>query len=134
MMKRLLPCLLLALACSTAQAYTTPELLADCQAAETAANDPGAASEQAQRGARCTAYLSGFADAYAVSEFLADKIGVGLNAFCLPRQNDLMYRMVRAVVIHLERTPPNTTATPATLVAGALGKSFPCNEALDGRK
>lgn len=133
-MRRLIFAMLCAAGCASAQAYTTQELLQDCRAAETAANDPNAPAEQVQKGERCTAYLSGFADAYAVSDYLADRVGVRLNAFCLPRQGDLLFRLVRAVVIHLERTPPNSTASPATLVAGALGKSFPCNDGLDGRK
>ena len=57
-----------------------------------------------------------------------------LNAFCLPNDPDLSMRLVRAVVIHVERVPPNTTMSTATLVAGALAKAFPCPEVLEPKK
>ena len=127
-MKRLsvLPLLLVALG---AQAYSGKELLEDCQAAEAfyqqkKADDP----YQSVRGARCLAYVGGFADGYEVGNFLAGKVGVDLNAFCLPTGDDLQFRLVRAVVTHLERQPPNTAASPRTLVAGALSKAFPCGQ------
>ena len=46
-----------------------------------------------------------------------------------PNDPDLSMRLVRAVTIHVERVPPNTTMSTATLVAGALAKAFPCTEA-----
>ena len=61
----------------SAQAYTIPELRTDCQAAEPIVNgervtDPG----ESLKGARCIAYLAGFADSYAVSDYLASKVGI----------------------------------------------------------
>jgi hypothetical protein len=86
------------------------------------------------RSARCIAYVAGFADGYAVSNYLAEQVSVKLNAFCLPNDPDLSMRLVRAVTIHVERVPPNTTMSTATLVAGALAKAFPCTEALESKK
>jgi hypothetical protein len=89
---------------------------------------------QSIRSARCIAYVAGFADSYAVSEYLAGQIGIKLNAYCLPNDPDLSMRLVRAVTIHVERVPPNTTMSTATLVAGALAKAFPCAETLESKK
>ncbi|GAB1367816.1 hypothetical protein MASR1M42_03640 [Azonexus hydrophilus] len=60
------------------------------------------------------------------SATITEKIGVRLNAFCLPQDRELSRRLVRAVVIHVERVPPETTVS--NLVAGALAKAFPCPE------
>lgn len=122
--------LLLLLAAADAQAYDGKELLADCQAAESAlAGQKTADPYQSAHAARCMAYVSGFADGYAVSDFLAGKVGVQLNAFCLPdEKDDRQYRLVRAVVAHLEKQPPNANASSRTLVAGALAKAFPCGQ------
>jgi hypothetical protein len=127
---------LAALLCAAqAHAYTTEELLGDCQAAEeTYAGKKNSDPFHAIRSARCIAYVAGFADGYAVSDFLADKVGIKLNAFCLPNDPDLSLRLVRAVVIHVERVPPKTTVGTATLVAGALAKSFPCIDTLEPKK
>ncbi|MCL2525010.1 MAG: hypothetical protein FWF20_09370 [Betaproteobacteria bacterium] len=131
---------LLALCCTAlsapaAHAYTAGELLEDCRAAESIyAGEKSGDPLVAVRGGRCIAYVAGFADGYAVSDYLADKVGIRLNAFCLPRDDELSARLVRAVVIHVERVPPNTTMSTATLVAGALAKAFPCPETLEGRK
>ena len=131
-----LPCsvLLLGLLAGSAhaQAYTGQQLLADCRIAETQPDvtkisDP----QEALSSTRCTAYISGFADGYAVSDYLAEKVGVKLNPLWPPRDPDLLQRMIRAVVIHVERTPPQNTVSTATLVAGALGKTFPCTETLE---
>lgn len=113
-----------------AHAYSGKELLADCQAAEAIYVDKKAGDPyQSLRSARCLAYVSGFADGYGVSDFLARKVDVQLNAFCLPAEkDDLQYRLVRAVVGHLERQPPNADAPVRTLVAGALSKAFPCGQ------
>jgi hypothetical protein len=70
--------------------------------------------------------VAGFADGYAVSKHLADKVGVRLNAFCLPPDDNLPRRLVRAVLDHLERLPANGDSGTATLVAGALSRAFPC--------
>lgn len=118
---------LLALLCAPALAYSGPELLQDCQAAESfyaqkKATDP----YQSVQGARCLAYVAGFADGYGVADHLAGKVGVQLNAICPPTDGDLQYRLVRAVLAHLEKQPPNTTADTRNLVAGALSKAFPC--------
>lgn len=112
---------------SPALAYSGKELLDDCQAAENfyvekKSTDP----YQSIKGARCMAYVAGFADGYGVGDFLAGKVGIQLNAICLPGDGDLQYRLVRAVLAHLEKQPPNTTADTRNLVAGALAKAFPC--------
>jgi hypothetical protein len=128
-------CLIAASFSLSAHAYTADELHGDCLAAEEFyAAKANADPYQSIRGARCMAYVAGFADGYAVSDYLAEKIGVRLNAFCLPNDPDLSMRLVRAVVIHVERVPPNTTMSTATLVAGALAKAFPCSEALEPKK
>jgi hypothetical protein len=128
----LLFCLLLAPA---VHAYTGQEMLADCrlaeaQESETKSSDP----QQKLRSGRCLSYIAGFADGYEISDYLAEKVGVRLNAFCLPNDPDILHRMVRAVVIHVERTPPQNTISTATLVAGALAKAFPCSDLLERKK
>lgn len=121
-------------AASPALAYSSAELRGDCQAAEALyqeqrSSDPYAAI----RSARCIAYVAGFADGYAISDYLAEKVGVRLNAFCLPQDDYLPQRLVRAVLNQLERLPMNDSST-ATIVAGALARSFPCSEALEPRQ
>jgi hypothetical protein len=116
-------------------AYSSTELFEDCLAAEefytqSKNNNP----YQSIRGARCMAYVAGFADGYGVGDYLAEKIGVRLNAICLPTDNDLPYRLIRSVLSHLEHQPPNNKASTATLVAGALSKSFPCPETQETAK
>jgi hypothetical protein len=128
-------CLLAASLSLSAHAYTADELHGDCLAAEefyaAKANvDP----YQSIRGSRCMAYVAGFADGYAVSDYLAEKVGVSLNAICLPKDKDLPYRLVRSVLAHLERTPPKSTSSTATLVAAALAKTFPCADQLEPKK
>jgi hypothetical protein len=115
-----------------AQAYSSTELLEDCLAAEEFyTQKKGNNPYQSIRGARCMAYIAGFADGFGVGDYLADKVGVRLNAICLPPDNDLPYRLVRSVLAHLEHQPPNNGASTATLVAGALSKSFPCAEVVE---
>jgi hypothetical protein len=118
-----------------ALAYTAQELRGDCQAAdEMYAGEKSSDPIQAIRSARCMAYVAGFADSYAVSDYLAGQVGIKLNAFCLPKDPDLSMRLVRAVVIHVKHVPPNTSVSPATLVAGALAKAFPCSDALEPKR
>ena len=118
-----------------AHAYTGKELREDCQAAEDAFAKSGRLDAYSSpRAARCIGYVEGFADGYAISDFLAESVGVKLNAFCLPAGRDLSYRLVRAVLAHLERQPPNPEGSTATLVAGALSKAFPCAESLEPKK
>lgn len=118
-----------------AHAYTAQEMLEDCRSAERLyAGEKNTDPFFAIRSNRCISYVAGFADGYAVSDFLAERIGVRINAFCLPNDADLSLRLVRAVVIHVERVPPDTTVTTATLVAGALAKAFPCPEMLEPKK
>jgi len=118
-----------------AYAYSGKELREDCQAAEESHAKSGRLDPyQSAKGARCIAYVEGFADGYAVSDFLAESVGVKLNAFCLPAGRDLSYRLVRAVLAHLERQPPNPETGTATLVAAALSKAFPCTESLEPKK
>jgi Rap1a immunity proteins len=116
-------------------AYTGKELREDCQSAEESFAKNGRLDPRASPGAaRCVGYVEGFADGYAISDFLAESVGVKLNAFCLPPGRDLSYRLVRAVLAHLERQPPNPEGSTATLVASALAKTFPCTEALEPKK
>ena len=89
---------------------------------------------QPSRGARCLGYLEGFVDGYAISDHLAETVGVKLNAFCLPKSRDLTSRLVRSVLAHLDRQPPNPEGSTATLVAAALSRTFPCTELLEPRK
>lgn len=134
-MKKIALLFALALCALSAQAYSAKELLEDCQAAEAYyAQKKSTDPFETVRSARCIAYVAGFADGYGVADYLTGKIGVQINAFCLPRDPDLSLRMTRAVLIHLERTPPNTTMSTATLVGGALAKAFPCPETLEPKK
>ena len=125
---------LLALLAGNVQAYTSQELREDCQAAEDFFTQQKQDPYQSVRSARCLGYVAGFADAYSVSDYLADKIGVRLNAFCLPNDPDLTPRLVRAVLLQLERVPPGATAGTARIVASALAKSFPCADSLEPKK
>lgn len=136
MMKPFPVAVLLAMICALpAHAYTARELREDCQAAEDQYARSGTLDPyKSARAGRCMAYVEGFADGYAVSDYLADSVGVRLNAFCLPPRRDLSYRLVRAVLAHLERQPPASEASTATLVAGALSRAFPCAESLEPRK
>ncbi|MDR2187255.1 MAG: hypothetical protein LBE62_04280 [Azonexus sp.] len=120
-------CLLAALAATPALAYDSSDLRADCQAADTLYNAPNDNDPALIAGrARCLGYVMGFADGYAVSDYLAEKVGVRLNAFCLPKDADLPQRLVRAVLSQLDRLPPKIDGSAATLTAAALARSFPC--------
>ncbi|MBS1161510.1 MAG: hypothetical protein H6R15_3929 [Proteobacteria bacterium] len=133
-MKKLL-CLLALCFAASAQAYSVKELREDCQAAdESLVQKKSTDANDATKSARCISYVSGFADGYAVSDYLADKVGVKLNAFCLPHEPDLAARLVRAVLAHLEHLPPNPSGSTAMLVASALGKSFSCPDSLESKK
>lgn len=124
-----------ALLAGPAHAYTHQELREDCQAAEDFyAHKKNSDIYQSVRSARCISYVAGFADGYAVSSYLAEKVDVKLNAFCLPNEGDLSARLVRAVLAHLDRQPPNSTASTAMLVASALSKTFPCTDLLEPKK
>ena len=132
---KFLLCLASAAFSFSAHAYTADELRGDCLATEEFyAAKANADPYQSIRGARCMAYVAGFADGYAVSDYLAEKVGVTLNAICLPKDKDLPYRLVRSVLAHLERTPPKSTSSTATLVAAALSKTFPCADQLESKK
>ncbi len=127
-MKALPALLAFTLSCS-AHAYSGKELFDDCLAAEALyAQKKAADPYQSMRGGRCLAYIAGFSDGYAIGDFLADKVGVQLNAWCLPKEADTSYRMVRAVLAHLEKLPPNSPINTGQLVAGALAKTFPCGQ------
>lgn len=133
-MKQLL-CLTAACLSLSAQAYTGDELRSDCLAAEEFyAGKDNPDSYQSVRGARCMAYIAGFTDGYAVGEYLAGKVGVNLNAICLPKDKDLPYRLVRSVLAHLEQMPPKSTSSTVTLVAAALAKTFPCANQLEQKR
>jgi hypothetical protein len=133
-MKKLL-CLLILCAAASAHAYTIEEMRGDCQAAdEFFAQKKNSDPYQALRSSRCISYVAGFADGYAVSDYLADKVGLKLNAFCLPNEPDLTPRLVRAVLAQLEYLPPKPGGNTAMLVASALTKSFPCPDLLEPKK
>ena len=119
-----------------AHAYTSQELHEDCLAAESAYSSGAANPDayQSPRSARCIGYLEGFADGYAVSEHLAESVGVKLNALCLPKAPDLSYRLVRSVLAHFDRLPPNPGGSTASLVAAALSRTFACAELLEPKK
>jgi hypothetical protein len=128
--------LLALLVAGNANAYNARELLGDCRAAEKLyAGEKSSDPYVALRSGRCISYVAGFADGYSVGDHLADKVGLRINAFCLPQDDpELSLRLVRAVVIHVERVPPDTTMGTATLVAGALARAFPCPEVLEPKK
>lgn len=127
--------LIAALFATQAHAYTSDEMRADCQAAEEFyAQDKNSGPPEPIGSARCIAYVTGFADGYLLSDYLADKVGVKLNAFCLPKDADLPFRLVRAVLAHLDRQPPKASSSTAMLVANALAKSFPCTDSLESKK
>ena len=115
-------------------AYSANELRDDCQAAEEFYMQKKGDPYQSIKVARCISYVAGFADGYGVADYLAERVGIRLNAICPPSDGDLAYRLVRAVLAHLDRMPPNTTTSTATIVASALAKSFPCTDAVDGKK
>jgi len=118
-----------------AHAYSGKELREDCLAAEASvAPNASITAYKSAKGARCIGYLEGFVDGYAISDHLAETVGVKLNAFCLPKSPDLSYRLVRSVLAHLDRQPPNPESGTATLVAAALSKTFPCAEPLEPKK
>ena len=119
-----------------AHAYSGKELREDCLAAESSFANNAAKPDvyQSPKGARCIGYIEGFADGYAVGDFLSETVGVKLDAFCLPRSPDLSYRLVRSVLAHLDRQPPNPESSTAMLVAAALSKTFPCSESLEPKK
>ena len=127
--------LALSLLSTLAQAYTGKELREDCQAAEAFfAQKKHTDPYDSVKSARCISYIAGFADGYAVGDYLSDKVGVKLNAFCLPVENDMSFRLVRAVQAQLDRQPPNSSANTAATVAAALSNAFPCNETLERKK
>ena len=113
---------------SSAQAYTGQELRGDCQAAdEMYAGQKSSDPFQAIRSARCIAYVAGFADSYAVTDYLTEQVGVKLNAFCLPKDPDLSLRLVRAASLDSigmasSRLPHMTSHCLA--VSGALERIF----------
>ncbi len=129
-------CLLLLALAGSAQAYTIPELREDCLAAtELLEQKKNNDMNEALKGARCISYVAGFADGYAVSNYLAEKIGVDLNAICLPKDDkNLSRRLVRAVLAHLETLPRNPGGSTATIVASALSKTFNCPNSLEPKK
>ncbi len=133
-MKKLF-CLLAFCLSASAHAYSVDELRDDCQAADDFyAQKKSTDPYQSVRSARCISYVAGFADGYAVSDYLADKIGVKLNAFCLPNEADLTPRLVRAVLAHLEHLPRKPSGSTAMIVASALAKSFSCPDSLESKK
>lgn len=116
-------------------AYSSQELREDCLAAENfyeqkKSTDP----YQSVMSARCISYVAGFADGYAVSDYLAEKVGVKLGAFCLPTDGNLPARLVRAILAQLDHQPPDSTASTAMLVASAFAKTFPCADSLEPKK
>lgn len=128
-------CLMALLLASSAHAYSGKELREDCQAAEAFfAQKKHTDPYDSVKSARCISYIAGFADGYAVGDYLSDKVGVKLNAFCLPAEGDMSFRLVRAVQAQLDRQPPNSSANTAATVAAALSNAFPCTETLERKK
>ena len=128
-------CLLVALFATSAHAYNGKELREDCQAAdEFFANKKQSNPYDAVKSARCISYIAGFADGYAVGDYLSEKVGIKLNAFCLPNEGDMTFRLVRAVLAQLDRQPPNTVANTAATVASALSNAFPCTDTLERKR
>lgn len=130
-MKRLLACGLL-LCYSLAQAYQADELREDCRIAEgMLARQGNLTPYDSLRGTRCISYLAGFADGYAVADYLGGKVGLQLGAFCLPKEENLAPRMVRALLAQFDRMPPQVRQGTAEIAAAALARSFSCNEKLE---
>ncbi len=129
-------CLLAALFAGTAHAYDLQQLNEDCRAQELRIGDdkPLIDIPKQTQSDRCLAYIRGVVDGYEIADRLAGKVGVQLNAFCLPKDPEIDFRLTRAVVIQLERMPPLSTVSAATLVAGSLAKAFPCPETLEQKK
>jgi hypothetical protein len=121
-------CLALTLLAGHAHAYSSGELRGDCEAAEHMLTGLASDPYQTLRGTRCLAYVSGVVDGYGIGSYLADKVGVGLNAFCLPADDgDLSLRLVRAVLAQLDHQLPDSSAPTGGVTAAALAKAFPCD-------
>ncbi|MCK6413067.1 MAG: hypothetical protein L6Q55_11675 [Azonexus sp.] len=130
-MKRLLFCGLL-LCSPLALAYQAEELRGDCQIAEgMLAQRTGIPPYDSLRATRCISYLAGFADGYAVADYLGGKIGLQIAAFCPPKDENLAPRMVRALLAQFDRMPPQIRQGTAEITAAAFARSFPCNEKLE---
>lgn len=122
----------LLLGSSLAQAYQAGELREDCQIAESMlAQQTSLTPYDSLRGTRCISYLAGFADGYAVADYLGSKVGLQIGAFCLPKEENLPPRMVRALLAQFDRMPPQIRQSTAEIAAAALARSFPCNEKLE---
>ena len=68
--------LLATLFATQAHAYSIQELREDCQAAESFYNEKKSIDPyQSVMSARCIGYIAGFADGYAISDYLAEKVG-----------------------------------------------------------
>jgi hypothetical protein len=124
---RLLCCLAFLSFAGPAAAYTAGELRGDCEAAETMLTGQTGDPYRTLRGTRCLAYVSGVVDGYGIGNYLADKVGVSLNAFCLPAGDDHTLRLLRAVLAQLARQLPDSSAPTGALTAAALAKAFPCD-------
>jgi len=130
-MRKLLACGLL-LCCSVAQADQANELREDCRIAESMLTQQGSLTPyDSLRGTRCISYLAGFADGYAVADYLGGKVGLQLGAFCPPKDENLAPRMVRSLLAQFDRMPPQVRQGTAEIAAAAFARSFPCNEKLE---
>ncbi|WP_371323190.1 Rap1a/Tai family immunity protein [Dechloromonas sp. ZY10] len=131
MNKQLALCLLLC-GSTLAHAYQAGELREDCQIAENMLSQQSNLTPyDSLRGTRCISYLAGFADGYAVADYLGGKVGLQLGAFCLPKEENLPPRMVRALLAQFDRMPPRISQGTAEIAAAAFARSFPCNEKLE---
>lgn len=113
-----------------AQAYTGPELQEDCLAAESSLMGQKSMDVfYSVKSSRCLNYLEGFLDGYGVGEHLAGRIGVGIRAFCAPREERA--RLVRAVLAYLDKQPPfppDSTVSAGNVVAAAFARAFECKD------
>lgn len=121
--------LLLALLTGGAQAYTAGELQQDCLAAEVMLGpQKSSAPYDALRGTRCISYLAGFVDGYAIADYLASRVDLRLGGICIPKEEDITPRMVRAIIAQFERMPAKVSQGTAEITAAALARHFPCND------
>ena len=98
----------------------------DCQAAESFfTRKESHRPYQSVQGARCPRYVAGFADGCGVADYLAGKVGVQPTPSARPPTATCRYRLVRAVLAHLEKQPPNTGGYPQSGCRRALRPSPP---------
>lgn len=109
-------------------AYDGRDLQRDCEAAETLFAQPTAGNPyETLRAARCFSYLTGLVDGYALGDYMADRIGVSLNALCLPTGDDAPRLMIKALLSYARQQAPGGSLPTHLLAAGAMVKHFSCS-------